>query len=72
MGSKFHLGVLRVIVPDEASDEPDHDHFPAAVDDLLAAQAERRHATDGEEKGQHFSHASSMGVRPNLCQAVRS
>jgi hypothetical protein len=53
MRSKFHLGVLGIIVPDEAPNKPHYDHFPGAIDDaidhLLATQAQRRHATRGEE-----------------------
>jgi hypothetical protein len=70
MRSKFHLGVFRIIVPDEASNKPHHDHFPGAVDQPLAAQAQGRKATGGEEKQQHLSHVSSMGVPANPCQAT--
>jgi hypothetical protein len=62
MRGKFHLGVLGVIVPHEASNEPHHDHLPGFIDHPLAAQAQWRQATRGEEKQQHFAHASSMGV----------
>ena len=70
--SKFHLGVLGIIVPDESPNKPHHNHFPSAIDDLLAAQTQRDHATRGEENEKRFPHASSMGVPANLCQAARS
>lgn len=68
--SKFHLGVFRIIMPYKASNKPHHNHLPGAVDPPLAGQAQGRQAAGGEEKQQHLSHASSMGVPGNPCQAT--
>ena len=70
MRSKFDLGVFRIVVPDEASNKPHHNRLPGAIGHPLAAQAQGRQATGGEEKQQHLSHASSMGVPANPCQAT--
>ena len=70
MRSKLHFGVLRIIVPDEASNKPHHNRLPGAIGHPLAAQAQGRQATGGEEKQQQFSHSSSMGVPANPCQAT--
>ncbi len=53
MRSKFHLGVFRIVVPDEASNKPHHNRLPGAIGHPLAAQAQGRQATGGEEKQQH-------------------
>ena len=39
MGCKFYLGVFCIIVPDEASNKPHHNHFPGAIDQPLTARA---------------------------------
>jgi hypothetical protein len=67
---KSHLGVLRIIVPDEAPNKPHHDHSPGAIDDPLAAQTYGHQATGGEEKQEHLSHIPSMGVPANPCQGT--
>jgi hypothetical protein len=66
---KLHFGVPAIIVPDEASNKPDYDHLPG-VDDPLGAREQRRHTAGGQDQQQHSSHASSMGVLPDLCQAA--
>ena len=44
MRSKFHLGVFRIVVPDEASNKPHYNRLPGAVGHPLAAQAQGRQA----------------------------
>jgi hypothetical protein len=68
-GSKFYLRVFGVVVPDETSNKPHHNHSPVTIDQALAAQAQGREANGGEEKQRHLSHASSMGAPANPCQA---
>jgi hypothetical protein len=60
MRSKFHLGVLGIIVPDESPNKPHHDHS-SGIDDLLATQAQRSYAARGDENQKHFSHFSKHG-----------